>query len=166
MYVFKPSFSPSPSRVLPYLQKQILKRHFSSSPRMHDPISHMADTKDFSVNTKMSSPTRVNFDIEAARTSGTAGSQGPLYRSPSIQSDRINSPTSPSSIKRRRTRTMTSRSKTFSTVNIAEAKPGWHPGQEPGLDPQRENGGRPSTPDLHEECQITVVDFSEGSTLR
>ena len=40
-------------------------------------------------------------------------------------------------------------------------RPNWHPGQEPGLDPSKPNGGRPQTPTLHEDCQITVVDFNE-----
>jgi Mg2+ and Co2+ transporter CorA len=119
----------------------------------------MADTRDFSPHTKMSSPTHVNFDVEAALTSGTTAGQNASYSSPSIRSEPDTKDFSPI-MKRRQTRTNTS--KTFSTVNVAEARPSWHPGQEPGLDPQRENGGRPSTPTFHEPCQITVVDFSEG----
>jgi Mg2+ and Co2+ transporter CorA len=52
---------------------------------------------------------------------------------------------------------------TFRTVDVAPSRPNWHPGQEPGLDPTKLNGGRPQTPNLHEECQITVVDFSEDN---
>jgi hypothetical protein len=63
-------------------------------------------------------------------------------------------------IKRRTTRSATVKS--FKTTNTAaESRPSWGPGQEPGLDPSKPNGGRSQTPMLHEECQITVVDFSE-----
>lgn len=40
-------------------------------------------------------------------------------------------------------------------------RPNWSPGQEPGLDPSKPNGGRAETPTLQEKCQITVVDYSE-----
>ncbi|TAQ86079.1 hypothetical protein B7494_g5594 [Chlorociboria aeruginascens] len=63
-----------------------------------------------------------------------------------------------SQIKRRRTR-----ASTFKTVETSSSRPHWQPGQEPGVDPSKPNGGRFHTPTLHEECQITVVDFSEDS---
>jgi Mg2+ and Co2+ transporter CorA len=42
-----------------------------------------------------------------------------------------------------------------------ERHPGWWPGAEPGIDPKKPDGGQATVPDLHAECQITVVDFSE-----
>ncbi|KAG9231226.1 cora family metal ion transporter-like protein [Amylocarpus encephaloides] len=64
-------------------------------------------------------------------------------------------------LKRRQTRSNTVQ--TFHTLE--EARPSWHPGQEPGLDPSKPNGGRSTTPTLHEECQTTVVDFSEDEMV-
>ncbi|KAL3423222.1 putative CorA family metal ion transporter [Phlyctema vagabunda] len=63
-------------------------------------------------------------------------------------------------VKRRRTRT-----NTFKTVDTAAFRPNWAPGQEPGLDPSKPNGGRAETVTLHEQCQITVVDFSEEDMI-
>lgn len=54
-----------------------------------------------------------------------------------------------------------SRSNTFRTVDNTPRRPEWHPGQEPGLDPSKPDGGRSTGFNLHEECQITVVDFSD-----
>ena len=51
--------------------------------------------------------------------------------------------------------------KTFTTIQESPLRPNWHPGQEPGLDTSKPNGGRARTPTLHEECRVTVVDFSE-----
>lgn len=63
-------------------------------------------------------------------------------------------------MKRRATRSATV--KTFkSSATTTSSRPQWAPGQEPGLDPSKLNGGRSQTPMLHEVCQITVVDFSE-----
>jgi hypothetical protein len=53
------------------------------------------------------------------------------------------------------------RSSTFKTVKAHPTRANWHPGQEPGLDPSKPNGGRSHTPTRHEDCQITVVDFNE-----
>lgn len=44
-------------------------------------------------------------------------------------------------------------------------RPGWGPGQEPGLDPSKPNGGRAEKPELHDECEITIVDYSEDDML-
>jgi len=46
------------------------------------------------------------------------------------------------------------------TVHTTPLRPNWEPGQEPGLDPTKPDGGRPHGPTLHEQCQITVVDYS------
>ncbi|KAI9760887.1 MAG: DNA-directed DNA polymerase gamma mip1 [Chaenotheca gracillima] len=58
---------------------------------------------------------------------------------------------------RRPTRTATVRSYT------PGGQKNWTPGQEPGIDPTVSNDGRfpPHIQDLHQECEITVVDFSE-----
>ncbi|OAA74216.1 Mg2+ transporter protein, CorA-like/Zinc transport protein ZntB [Cordyceps fumosorosea ARSEF 2679] len=37
---------------------------------------------------------------------------------------------------------------------------GWHPGAEPGYDPQLPDGGHASVPQLSAACEITVVDFA------
>jgi hypothetical protein len=42
---------------------------------------------------------------------------------------------------------------------------GWRPGQEPGIDPSKLDGGRPESAALHTECDITVVDFSEDDIV-
>lgn len=42
---------------------------------------------------------------------------------------------------------------------------GWRPGQEPGIDPSKPDGGRPESAALHTECDITVVDFSEDDIV-
>jgi Mg2+ and Co2+ transporter CorA len=83
---------------------------------------------------------------------------------PSNQSSKssLKVPTAPSPIlKRRQTRSNTVR--TFDTIE--EHRPNWRPGQEPGLDTSLPNGGRTHTPLLYEECQITVVDFSESDMV-
>ena len=76
----------------------------------------------------------------------------------SIRSEPSSIPNPPSILRH------TNRSKTgatFRTVDAINFKPNWHAGQEPGLDPSKPNGGRTTTPMRHEECQITVVDYSE-----
>ncbi|KAI1423550.1 hypothetical protein F5Y12DRAFT_785921 [Xylaria sp. FL1777] len=55
------------------------------------------------------------------------------------------------------------RANTFRTLEEFEdfeRRPGWRPGAEPGIDPRKPDGGQETVPDLHAECQITVVDFS------
>jgi hypothetical protein len=63
------------------------------------------------------------------------------------------------------TRRRTSTSRNMRTANAYPARPNWHPGQEPGLDPLKPNGGRSQTPTLHTRCDITVVDFSEDDMM-
>ncbi|ESZ94886.1 hypothetical protein SBOR_4762 [Sclerotinia borealis F-4128] len=65
-----------------------------------------------------------------------------------------------------RRRTTRSRSNTFRTVDVSPRQPEWHPGQEPGLDPSKADGGRSTGINLHEDCQITVVDFSEDKMVK
>ncbi|KAI0393124.1 hypothetical protein F5Y17DRAFT_433784 [Xylariaceae sp. FL0594] len=69
------------------------------------------------------------------------------------------SPLSPEGIRKRRTRADTFR--TLEEFEDFERRPGWRPGAEPGVDPKKPDGGQESMPDLHAECQITVVDFSQ-----
>jgi len=125
----------------------------------------MADVKDFSPTSAMSSPTahsHANFDLEAGQspTAESAKSKS----TPSIRSepDVAHLPQAPV-LRRRQTRANTAL--TFKTVDVTPFRPNWHPGQEPGLDPSKPNGGRPQTPTLKEECQITVVDYSEDDMV-
>lgn len=104
----------------------------------------------------MASSNRVSFDLEAARSGTTATGFSNDVKSPSIHSEPELSQ-SPTSIKRRQTRKLTK----CATIDEHPSRPNWRPGQEPGLDPSKPNGGRPSEqPTRHEECQVTVVDYS------
>jgi hypothetical protein len=135
-------------------------RHFSSF------IEIMSDRRDFSPASAMSSPTQhthnVQFDLEAGQSPTATG----RLRPPSMRSDPepegANGLPAPI-LKRRATRSATVTS--FRTVDNSPLRPNWHPGQEPGLDPSKPNGGRPQTPTLYEDCQITVVDFSEDDMV-
>ena len=72
---------------------------------------------------------------------------------------RTDTSSSSSPVMRRRT----NRAGTFRTVedfNDFEVRPGWHPGAEPGLDPNKPDGGHASMPALNVPCDITVLDFS------
>ena len=112
------------------------------------------EVKDFSPDSTIADcPPHVHYDVEA-----TAGAEPVLARTTSAQShDTSNLPSSPI-LKRRRTRVGTEKS---FREDISSSRTEWQPGQEPGLDPSKDNGGRATTPTLHQECQITVVDFSE-----
>ncbi|OBT87104.1 hypothetical protein VE02_02241 [Pseudogymnoascus sp. 03VT05] len=54
---------------------------------------------------------------------------------------------------------------TFPAVVDNPRRPLWKPGQEPGLDPARPNGGREQLLPLRAECDITVVDYSEDDMV-
>lgn len=54
---------------------------------------------------------------------------------------------------------------TFPAVVDHPRRPLWKPGQEPGLDPAKPNGGREQLPSLHTDCDITVVDYSEDDMV-
>lgn len=83
----------------------------------------------------------------------------PLFR-PAPRSDTVKSAiSSVPSLSRRRPRTNTVR--TFTTVQGAPFRPSWQPGQEPGLDVTKPDGGRPDKPVVQRECQISIVDYSE-----
>lgn len=55
---------------------------------------------------------------------------------------------------------------TFPSVIDNPRRAGWEPGQEPGLDPEKWDGGRPrGMSELHQECDITVVEYSESNMV-
>ncbi|QSZ36913.1 hypothetical protein DSL72_009003 [Monilinia vaccinii-corymbosi] len=100
------------------------------------------EIRDFSPPPGMKPPNRaVGFDMEAFPTAYE------IEPSTSIQSA-PDSIMAPSPVRRRSTRT---RSNTFRTVDLTSRQPEWQPGQEPGLDPSRSDGGRSTGINLHEE---------------
>ena len=110
----------------------------------------------------VTSPTHVNFDLEAGEGEPrppTAKNDDGLRRSTSVKSDPIMGISQSPTMLRRRNRANTAKS--FATVDITPMRPNWQAGQEPGLDPSKPNGGRTELPTFHEQCQITIVDFSE-----
>ena len=100
-------------------------------------------------------------DITAGSPTSARNSIYSTRSSPNGDDSRL--PISPIMFKRRATRVATTLSNgtTVRTVNTSPSNEDWHPGQEPGLDPSKKNGGRQQAPVVHEVCQITVVDFSE-----
>jgi hypothetical protein len=137
--------------------KQLIGKHDKSHSFRAIAPYNMSDTKDFSTSPTTAAPAHVNFDLETGKRPSISSAN---HRPTSIRSDSDGIPPSPM-LRRRQTRANTGL--TFRTVDATPLRPSWHPGQEPGLDPSKPNGGRPHTPDLHEECQITVVDFSEDN---
>lgn len=138
--------------------KQLLEaRYKPHRPHTFAPLV-ITGTRHFSATPAMSSPTHVIFDVESGKRPSTSHTR---HKPSSIRSDPDGAPPLSQILRRRQTRAATGLS--FKTVDVTPLRPSWHPGQEPGLDPSKPNGGRPSTPDIHEECQITVVDFSEDN---
>jgi hypothetical protein len=127
----------------------------------------MADVRDFSPVSGGESGDTAPFpriDLEAGLSAG----EDPRNDSPNATSASNRSskslhvpPASSPILKRRQTRSNTVR--TFDTIQ--EHRPNWKAGQEPGLDTSKPNGGRTHTPTRYEECQITVVDFSEDDMV-
>lgn len=111
------------------------------------------------------SPTRgVHYDLEAGQGESIDSPQRPFQTHHTFQSELDVSDTNPAPIlKRRQTRASTTH--TFRTVHDFPSWPHWQPGQEPGLDPSKPNGGRAQTPAIHAECDITVVDYSEDDMV-
>ncbi|KAK6581568.1 hypothetical protein PZA11_006259 [Diplocarpon coronariae] len=109
-----------------------------------------------------SSETHANFDpsqTSPSTATSPAERHGVSRRSTSTQSDpEMGLPPSPTML-RRRNRANTA--KTMAAIDFMPIRPHWQAGQEPGLDPSKPNGGRAQLPTFHEDCQITVVDFSE-----
>lgn len=139
------------------LLKQLLERSSNNHRSRTIAPFNMSDSRDFSASPTTAVPAHVNFDVEAGKRPSTSHNR---HKPGSIHSDPDGVPPSPM-LRRRQTRANTGL--TFRTVDATPLQPTWHPGQEPGLDPSKPNGGRPQTPDIHEECQITVVDFSEDN---
>ncbi|KAH8672560.1 hypothetical protein BGZ60DRAFT_374161 [Tricladium varicosporioides] len=125
----------------------------------------MSDTRDFSPTSPTTEPIRnVHYDVEAGSPTGPPLSIKPAPSVRSIRSHASGSKVDISPyIKRRQTRSNTVHN--FESIDNSPSRPSWHPGQEPGLDPSKPNGGRSSTPTFHEDCQITVVDFSEDDMV-
>ncbi|KAF6812809.1 putative CorA family metal ion transporter [Colletotrichum sojae] len=46
------------------------------------------------------------------------------------------------------------------------SRPGWQPGSEPGFDPNKSDGGHASMPALSADCDISVIDFSQGNMVK
>lgn len=91
------------------------------------------------------SPMRAHVDLEQQSPQYTE--KGSAYAASPDDSIRFRRPT---------------RSNTAKTYNPARKGHEWHPGQEPGIDPSATSPHSFShTPELHEQCEITVVDFSE-----
>ncbi|KAL2075179.1 hypothetical protein VTL71DRAFT_121 [Oculimacula yallundae] len=127
------------------------------------------EIRDFSESSPIDGPTNsppahVNFDLEAGVTPSATDDEA-LRRSTSVKSDAsipIGISQSPTML-RRRNRANTAKS--FATVDVTPMRPNWQAGQEPGLDPSKPNGGRTDLPVFHENCQITIVDFSEDNMV-
>ncbi|KAK0123672.1 hypothetical protein ONS95_008684 [Cadophora gregata] len=114
----------------------------------------------------VTSPTHVNFDLEAGEGEPrphTGTNDDKLRRSTSVTSDPTMGITQSPTMLRRRNRANTAKS--FATVDVTPMRPNWQAGQEPGLDPSKPNGGRTEVPTFHEQCQITIVDFSEENMV-
>lgn len=86
------------------------------------------------------SPTAGRHSIQSAPVNGSKSHVDPVF-------------------KRRATRVTTGLK--AQTVNTSIRNKNFKVGQEPGLDPTKKDGGRKEIPQRHEECQITVVDYSE-----
>lgn len=71
---------------------------------------------------------------------------------------RVNDGLSPI-LRRRNTRAATFR--TVEDFEDFDVRAGWYPGAEPGVDPNKPDGGHASMPTLQYPCEITVVDFSQ-----
>ncbi|TVY82274.1 Cobalt/magnesium transport protein CorA [Lachnellula suecica] len=124
-------------------------------------------SKDFIPSSAMSSPTRTaHFDVEAGAGLPPTSPTTRPHRVSEARSEAsgLNTESSPY-LKRRPTRSNTV--KTFGSIHASAnpPRPNWPPGQEPGLDPSKPNGGRAQTPTRYEDCQITVVDFSEDDMV-
>ena len=89
-------------------------------------------------------PTQVDLEAQSPRSNYTEDKLKPQSPTESV---RLRKPT---------------RSNTAKTYRPERRGQDWHPGQEPGIDTSTTHPHPLSyAPELHEECQITVVDFSE-----
>lgn len=105
----------------------------------------------------------VNCDLEAGQPAAD-NLDGKQPVSPiQCEANGTETPQVPPTLKRRMTRSNTIQE--FPGIDATQPQPDWQPGQEPGLDPSKPYGGRSQLPNLQEECQITVVDFSEHNMV-
>jgi hypothetical protein len=124
----------------------------------------MTDLQDSSSNTPTSPNRAVHYDPEAAQSQSPDLSHHGLQTRQSFLSEPdVSNPNAAPVLKRRQTRASTMN--TYRAVNAYPLRPNWHPGQEPGLDPSKPNGGRPQLPTLRADCDITVVDYSEDDMV-
>jgi hypothetical protein len=124
----------------------------------------MTDNRDVPEAKSTSTSRAVHYDLEAAPSKSLDSSERPLETRHTFSSEpNLENPAVAPILKRRSTRASTTR--TFRAVNAYPLHPNWQPGQEPGLDPSKPNGGRATLPTLHAECEITVVDYSEDDMM-
>jgi hypothetical protein len=129
----------------------------------------MTDSRDFSLDSPTTPRRVVQFnvedDIETGRTHRTSDPTPLQTRSTfQTQSEPELSDTRPAPIlKRRQSRSNTAR--TLRAVNPHPTRLNWQPGQEPGIDPSKPNGGHPDRPTLSADCEINVVDYSEDDMV-
>ncbi|KAI1114615.1 hypothetical protein F5Y14DRAFT_413957 [Nemania sp. NC0429] len=112
-------------------------------------------------------------DISASDAPRVVGSASSLPPNPVQRDLTVDVPLAPKSaphilplspgVARRRRNTRTNTFRTLEQFEEYETHPGWRPGAEPGIDPKKPDGGQDAAPDLHAECQITVVDFSQDN---
>jgi hypothetical protein len=124
----------------------------------------MTEEQHFPSSTPNSPSRAVHYDPEATASKSPDFSHRPLQTRHTFQSepDLENQNAAPI-LKRRQTRSSTIQ--TFRAIDAYPIRPNWHPGQEPGLDPSKPNGGRAQEPTLHTECEITVADYSEDDMV-
>lgn len=109
----------------------------------------MAESRDFAtplqINTSVHRPTQIDLEAQSAVQ---------------FQEKPILPPRSPTDSIRHRRPTRSSTAKTYRPEGRGAP---WQPGQEPGIDTSEHHNGwlQLKDPELHEECEITVVDFSE-----
>lgn len=122
----------------------------------------MTEARDFSspshVNSFATMPPPLHIDLEAVAQSPQS--------TPTHQLDGHAAPIPPiSPTKSVHLQTRPMRSSTASSYRPSRRGQPWQPGQEPGIDTSAPQHSHPSftglVPVLHEECEITVVDFSQ-----
>ncbi|KAI1201242.1 hypothetical protein F5X97DRAFT_290859 [Nemania serpens] len=154
------------------MSKQVIMAHRLSNGSSYDSSTTEsfppAPTTAFDPITSRPSTTDISSAASAPRI---VASESSLPHNP-VQSDlRVDIPPAPKSapyipplspgLARRRRNTRTNTFRTIEEFEEYETHPGWHPGAEPGIDPKKPDGGQDAAPDLHADCQVTVVDFSQ-----
>lgn len=124
--------------------------HTSSAPaamsEIHDYGMDAGNTPPIRLNTDPMRPTHIDLEAQSPMFPSQLPKNDPKPQSPT-ESIRLRKPL---------------RSNTVTTYRPERRGREWQPGQEPGLDTgQLHPHPLSTTPVLYEECQITVVDFSE-----